>query len=112
MQFADERQRDRLHRHAEVHGDHRRRELPGELDDRRQIEAVVERAHERDQRGREQHAVPQLLRFAIARRQPDQRGDEHAGEDRQAAEQRRRALGQTPLARLVDRTDGSRESAS
>jgi len=35
VQFADERQRDRLHSHAEVHGDHRRSDLSSQLDDRR-----------------------------------------------------------------------------
>ena len=35
-----------------------RDELAGELDDRRQLEAIVERADERDHPCREQHAVP------------------------------------------------------
>ncbi len=37
-------------------------------------------------------------------------GYERPGEDRQAAEQRRGALGEPPLARLVDRPDGPREA--
>ena len=77
-----------------------------------QLEAVIERADERDHRGGEQHAVPQLrLRFAgVAGGQPDQAGDERAREDRKAPEQRRRALGEPALARLVDRTDDPREA--
>jgi hypothetical protein len=72
---ADERQRDRLHGDAEVHDDHRRDDLTGELDDRRQLVAIVDRADERDHAGGEQHAVPQLMFFAEAARKPDQPGD-------------------------------------
>ena len=48
VQFADERQRDRLHRHAVVHDDHRREDLAGELRRRVQVEAVIERADDHD----------------------------------------------------------------
>jgi hypothetical protein len=55
---ADERQGDRLHDDAEVHNDDRRRDLPGELHDRRQVEAIVQGAHRRDQRRGDKHPVP------------------------------------------------------
>jgi hypothetical protein len=107
---ADERQRDRLDHHAEVHDDHRRRDLTGELDDRRQVVAVVERPYERDERRGEQDPVPQPLARAIAGGQEGERRDEHAGEDREAAEQRGRAFGQTALAWLVDGADRPRQA--
>jgi len=111
-EVADERQRDLLHGDAVVHDDHRREHLAEELQRGMQVEAVVERAHERDHRGGEQHAVPQLrLAFAgVAGGQPDQAGDERAGEDRKPAEQWRGPRGQAALARLVDRADGPREA--
>ncbi len=102
---ADERQRDRLHRDPEVHDDDGGRHLTRELGGRRQLEAVVERADERDHRRRQQHAAPQLVFGPIARRQPDQHRDERPGEDRKAAEQRRRALREAALTRFVDRAD-------
>ncbi len=105
-----ERQRDRLHAHAEVHDDHGRQHLAEQLQRRVQIEAVVEGAHQRDDPGGQQHAVPQLCFFAEARGQPDQSGHERAGEDRQPTEQRRGALGQAPLARLVDHARGPRQA--
>jgi len=43
-------------------------------------------------------------------RQPDQPGDERAGEDRESAEQRRRALREAALTRFVDRTDRAGEA--
>jgi hypothetical protein len=107
---ADERQRDRLHDHAEVHDDHRRGDLAGELDDRRQVVAVVERPYERDERRGKQDAVPQPLARAIAGGQEGERRDEHTGEDREAAEQRGRAFGQTALAWLVDGADRDRQA--
>jgi hypothetical protein len=56
--------------------------------------------------------VPQLrLLFAgVAGWQPDQAREQHPGEDRKAAEQGRGAIGQAPLARLVDRADDPREA--
>jgi len=109
-QRADERQRDRLHCDAVVHDDHGRHDLAGELDQRRGLEAVVERAHERDHAGGKQHAVPQLMILAEPGRQPDQPGDERACEDRESAEQRRGALRQAALTRLVDRADRAGEA--
>ncbi len=44
----DEGQRDVLYVNPKVHDDHRSGDLAGELDERRQVEAVVERAHDRD----------------------------------------------------------------
>jgi hypothetical protein len=55
---ANERQRDRLHHDAKAHNDDRRRDLPGKLYDRRQVEAIVEGAHRRDQRRGDKHPVP------------------------------------------------------
>jgi len=86
-----------------VHDDHRGHDLPRELDQRRDLEAIVQRTHQRDHPRGQQHTVPQLMVFAEARRQPDQPGEERPREDRQAAQERRRALGQAALARLVDR---------
>ena len=110
MKRADPRQRDRLHRDAEVHHDHRREHLTGELQHGGQLEAVVERAHERDHAGAQQHALPQVRLLAVARGQPDQPRGERSAEDREAPEQGRGAVRQAPLARLVDRADGGREA--
>jgi hypothetical protein len=110
VQQPDERQRDRLHRDSVVHDDHRRHDLAGELHGGRKLEAVVERPDEGDHRGRQQHAMPQLVIALVAAGQPDQRRDERSGEDRQSPEQRRGTLRQAPLARLVDRADGPREA--
>ena len=93
-----------------MHDDHRRHDLAGELDQRRGVEAIVERAHERDHAGGEQHAVPQLVVLAESGGQPDQPRDERTGEDREAAEQRRGAFRQAALTRLVDRPDRAREA--
>ena len=46
-ELPDERQRDRLHRDAEVHDDHGGDHLPDELDGGMQVEAVVESSDER-----------------------------------------------------------------
>jgi hypothetical protein len=111
VQLADERQRDRLHGHAEVHDDDRRENLTGQLQARRQLEAIVERTHQRDHRCADEHAMPQFGRFlAEARRKPDQPGDKGPSEDRQAAEQRLGTLRQAALAGLIDRADGSRQA--
>ncbi len=109
VQFADERQRDRLHGDAVVNDDHGRDHLAGELRRRVQLEAVVEGADERDHRRAEQHAGPEVRRFAVARGQPDQHRGQRAAEDRKAAEQRRRPVGEPALARLVDRADRTRQ---
>jgi len=109
-QFADERQRDRLHRHAEVHDDDRREHLAEQLDRRRQVEAVVDGPHERDHRRRQQHAVPQLVLVFVsghvARGKPDQSGHQRAREDRKAPQQRRGPMREAALARIIDRADG------
>jgi hypothetical protein len=102
---ADERQRDRLHDDAEVHHDHGRRDLTGELHDRRQLEAIVERPHDGYEGCGEQHAVPKLGALVVARRQERQHGHEHAREDRKAAEQRCVTAGESTLARFVHGAD-------
>jgi hypothetical protein len=106
----DERQRDHLDRDPEVHNDHGGEQLSDELDPWSEIEAVVERANHRDHTRAQQHAVPQLMLFEVAGRQPDQRGDECAGEDRHPAQQWGRALRQPPLAWFVDRADLPRDA--
>ncbi len=105
LEFAGERQRDRLHRDAVMDDDHRREDLAGELRGRVQLVAVIERADRGDDGRREQHAVPQLIVLAVARGQKGQDRDEHPPEDREAAEQRRRLLREAALARLVDGAD-------
>ena len=90
--------------------DHRREDLAGELRGRVQLVAVVERADGGDDGRREQHAVPQLIVLAVAGGQEGQDRDEHPPEDREAAEQRRRLLGEAALARLVDRADSPRQA--
>ena len=93
-----------------MHDDHSCCDLTGELDERWDVEAVVERADERDHAGCEQHAVPQLVFFAETGRQEHEPGDQRPSEDRQAAKQRRRALRQAPLTRFVDRPHGACEA--
>jgi hypothetical protein len=92
-----------------VHGDHRGEHLSRQLHGRREVEAIVKRPNERDHGRGQKHSVPQLVVSAIAGRQPHERRDEQPGEDREAAQQRRRTFGQAPLARLVDRANGPRE---
>jgi hypothetical protein len=106
---TDERQRDALDRNAVVHDDHRRRDLAGELDDRGQVEAVVQRANDRYQRGADQHAMPHLRARAVAGGQEREYRNEHAGEDRKTAEQRRRAIGEAALTRFVHGADRPRQ---
>lgn len=105
MQRAGERERHRLHRDAVVHDDHRRPDLADELHQRRQVEAVVQRADDRDHGGGDQHAVPQIVAFGIAGRQEGQHRNHDAREDRKAAEQRRGATGESALARFVHGAD-------
>jgi hypothetical protein len=89
-----------------VHDHDSRDQLAGELHRGVQIEAVVERADERDDPRTEQHAVPQLRRLrAVSRRQPDQAREQHSAEDREPSEQWRGTVRETALARLVDRAD-------
>jgi hypothetical protein len=109
VQRAGERQGDRLDGDAEVHDDHGGGGLAGELDDRRQVEAVVKRTHDGDERRGDQHPMPHLPARAIAGRQERQRGDEHTREDREAPEQRRRAARETALPRLVHGAHGTRQ---
>jgi hypothetical protein len=94
-------QGDRLHDDTEAHDDDRCRDLPGELYDRRQVEAIVEGAHRRDQRGGDKHPVPEMVARAVACGQERQHGNEHSREDRKATEQRRGATRQAPFARFV-----------
>ncbi len=107
VQRADERQREQFDDDAEVHDDQRGGHLPDELHQRRQLEAVVDRPDHRDERGGEEHAVPDPFVG-----QPHQPRHQRPGEDRQAAEQRGGPLGEPPLARLVDRPDGHARGAS
>jgi hypothetical protein len=109
-EFADERQRDRLDGHPEMHDYHRGQHLTGELDGGAQVEAVVERPDDGYDGRAEQHPVPQLMFLEVPGRQRHECGDERAGEDRQAAEQRRRLVGEPALAWLVDRADAPREA--
>jgi hypothetical protein len=109
MQQADERQRDRLHRNAEMHDDHCRHDLARELHPGRQFEAVVEGSDDRYHRRGQQHAKPQFVVFVVAAREPDEDRDERAREDRKASKQRRWTLREAPLAGFVDRADGPRE---
>ena len=115
LQQAHERQRDVLHDDSVVHDDQRREHLPAELQDGVQVEAVVERADDRDHGRREEHPVPvhrprsgAAARFA--RGQPDERRHERAREDREPAEERHGSLGEAPVARFVDSADGPREA--
>ncbi len=84
-------------------------DLPGELDDRRQVEPVVQRPDERDDDRSEQDAVDAV----VGARRPveEERGaDEDPGEHRQTPEQRRRALGQAAVGRAVDGADRPRDA--
>ena len=110
MQGAGEWEGDRLDCDAVVHDHHGSRDLPGELDDRREVEAIVERAHGGDQRRGDQDAVPQAVAASIAGRKERQHRHEHAGEDRQPAEQRSGAAGEATLARFVHGAHGGRET--
>ncbi len=92
LQVPDERQRDRLHGDAVVDDDHGRHDLPDQLRERMQVEAVVDRADGDDHGRREQQAAPDLVRFPVSGGQPHQHRDQHAGEDREAAQQRRVAV--------------------
>ena len=114
-QMADERQRDRLHGDAVVHDDHRREHLAEQLDRGVQVEAVVERADERDQRR------PRAARRATAAAAVRWRSRRAArsGPRRSAPAKIARppssgvgAVGQPALARLVDRADAPSRSAS
>ncbi len=109
MKDAEERQHHNLHGYAEVHDDHGRRDLTGELRHGRQIQAIVDRPHERYQRRADQHAMPQLAVRTRAGGQPHEHRHEHAGEDRQPTQQRRGAPRQSPFARLVDSAHGERQ---
>ena len=72
-------------------------DLPEELDQRRQLEAVVERADDRDHDGAaEDRAGDRVVG------QLDDGGQHDPGEDRDAAQERHRAVGETALAGLVD----------
>jgi hypothetical protein len=110
VQRAGERQGDRLDGDAEMHDDHGGGDLADELYERRQIETVVERSDGGDQRCGYQHAMPHLAAGAVARRQESEHRHEHAREDRQTAEQRRRAIGESSLARFVDGPHSPRQA--
>jgi hypothetical protein len=68
VQGAHERQGDGLDGNAEVHHHHGRRDLAGQLYDRRQVEAVVEGPDAGDQDGGKQDPVPQLSAGSVAGR--------------------------------------------
>ena len=123
LERADERDRDVRHdRAAHRHRDHRGRDLAEQLPLRREGMGVVDRADERDQAragedrpgvdgaagaGRGASRVVEVDR----RRQPERRGDEHAGEDREATQRGRVPLGQAALARHRDSADPPRQPA-
>ncbi len=108
-QPAHERQRYVMHHHPVVHDHKRRHDLPRELDRRVQIEAIIQRPHNRDQRGAQQHPLPHAARRAAVG-QPSHTRHQHPREDRQAAQQRRRLVRQPPLARHIHGTYRSREA--
>ena len=75
-----------------MNDEHSREKLARELGGGRQVEAVVERADERDDARAEQHAMPQLVILPIPGRKPHERRDEGACEDREPPQERRRAI--------------------
>ena len=121
LKRADERERDVGHDRApDDHGDHRRGDLAEQLPLRPQRMGVVDRAHQRDQArtGEDRPHVdgaPGAGRGACCvvevdrRWQPQRRGDEHAGEDREAAQRGRVPLRQAAVARGRDSTDPPRQ---
>ena len=78
---------------------------PASLISRVQVEDVVERADDRDQRRGGEDALG-----ALVVGQEDQPRDERAAEDREPAEQRRRLAREPALLDVVDRADPAREA--
>ena len=106
---ADERQREVRDLDAGRDRDRRRQDLAGELEAGRQVEAVVERADDGDQRRAGEDPAHAVLGHAgeVEQRRRDQ---EHGGEDRQPAEQRRGGTAQAAGRALVDGADAPREA--
>ena len=86
--------------------DHRRGDLPDELQQRRYVVDIVDRADCGDQGTAEQNRV---RRSTGILRHPDKGGQQHPGEDRQPAEPRRLLHSKPPLPRFVHRADASSE---
>ena len=119
---AEERKRDVGHVDAAAYRDDRREDLPGELDRGMEVEAVVERADQRDHRAGSEdprpgeahevcvvHAVRQQHLGARQRTaQPDLARHRHRREHREAAQPRCLAVREATLARLIDRPDAAR----
>ncbi len=106
---AEERERDVGGLDPADHGDDRRRDLAEQLDRGMQVEAVVDRADERDQRRADQDADEAVVGTGRGLDE-QQSGDERAREDRQATEQRRGLATEATGLGLVDRPDASREA--
>ncbi len=99
---VDEGQREVRDLDAAAHRDVDRERLAGELDGRMEVDEVVDRADQRDDRGAEEDR-----RERAAVRQPQPGGEEDAGEDGQAAEERRLAHGEPARTGRVDRAGAS-----
>ena len=97
-----ERQRDVGDLHPREHADQGGGELPGELQAGRDVAQVVGEADEGDQRGRQQDAAR-----ALGDGQEERRGQQHAGEDRDPAQQRRRLAREPAIGHAVDRPDAA-----
>ena len=102
---ADERQREVVDADAREHADQRGGDLPQQLHARREVAQVVEQPDRGDQdRGGEDAA--HLGRDG----QEDDARHEHAGEDRQPAEQRRRLRREPALLHGIERSDPPRDA--
>ena len=104
--MVDERQREARDPHASHDRDRRGEHLPHQLEVGRQLEQVVDCAHEDDHGGADQDRVRLLVV-----REEDERGRHDGHDDRQAAKARSRELVKAALARLVDRADPPGERA-
>jgi hypothetical protein len=96
LEAAEERDRRGLHADSGHDEQERRDALAREFGDRRQVADVVDRADRRHERGPAEDG-PGLL----PGRQEQRAGQQHPGEDRQPAEQRRGLRGQPPLGHPV-----------
>ena len=104
VHVADERQRERVDG-ARRRGRGSAPPRPGRAASRpAEVADVVDRPHDRDQRG-----AARIASRALVVGHEQQPGDERAGEDREAAEQRRRVARQPAILELVDRADAARE---
>jgi hypothetical protein len=119
QQTDPQRQRHVGHHRAALHRDHRRHDLADQLDPRRQVADVVDRADQRDHARAEDHR-PRVDDAAVACpairvrqddrvRQPDRRRHQDRQQDRQPAEQRRLVLGQASGPRPIDGPDPARQ---